>query len=71
MVNDDGVAVLAGRIVGSLVVAAVVVWLFVFARSRDTQAANRAALSWRTIVVGIILIILTAAARIGEAQAFG
>jgi hypothetical protein len=67
--NEDGAAYVAGRIVGSLVVAAILVWLFVYARSRDAQAANRAVLSWRTIVLTVILVVLAAATRLGEAEA--
>jgi hypothetical protein len=67
--SSEELGALVGRIAGALLIAAILVWVFVYSRSRDTQRANRAALSWRTVLVGAILIVLLAAARVGEAQA--
>jgi hypothetical protein len=67
--DSRDVGALVGRIVFSLLIAMAIVWAFVYIRTRDSERAKQAALSWRSVVLGVLLIILVAAARIGEAQA--
>ena len=60
---------IVGRILTAFVLAAGLTWVFVYFRTRDSERAKRAVLSWRTIVLAILLMFLSAVARVGDSTA--
>lgn len=62
---------IVGRILTAFVLAAGLTWMFVYFRTRDADRAKRAVLSWRTGLLAILLIFLSAVARMGDANGMG
>jgi hypothetical protein len=67
--DGEGIGRIFGSVAGAVIVAAAIVWVVSYLRVRETSTAKRAALSWKTVLVAVILIVLLAAARIGDAEA--
>lgn len=67
--DGEGIRRIVGGVAGAVIVAAVIVWVVSYLRVRETSTANRAAVSWKTVLVAVIMIVLLAAARIGDAEA--
>jgi ABC-type branched-subunit amino acid transport system permease subunit len=67
--DGEGMGRIVGSVAGAVIVAAAIVWVVSYLRVRETSTAKRAALSWKTVLVAVILIVLLAAARIGDAEA--